>query len=109
MSKYHSIRTLYNGEWYDSKREANYAKQLDLLRRAVLEDERVISVERQPGCLLVEGSKGVRPVTYRADFKITYANNRVEIVDVKGFQTAVFKLKLKLMKSKYPDIAIKLV
>jgi hypothetical protein len=105
-NKYHAIRTEYRGEIYDSKAEARYAAQLDLQRKAIDLRYRVIAVERQPLFLLQE-----RPnkITYRADFEVTYADDHVEIVDVKGVLTPVFKLKQKIFKKKYPFIELRLI
>jgi hypothetical protein len=104
-NKYSAVRTLYNGEWYDSKKEARYAAQLELLKHAMYAKDRVVKVERQPVYELVQKPNRM---TYRADFRVTYADGRVEVVDVKGVKTPVFKLKLKLMKALYPDIVIRL-
>jgi hypothetical protein len=74
LSKYHSKRTKYNGDWYQSKREANYARRLELLRKALDPKERVVKVERQPVFVLVEKPNLMR---YVADFRVTYADGRV--------------------------------
>jgi hypothetical protein len=105
-NKYSAVRTEYKGEWYDSKKEARYAAQLDLLRHAMYAKDRVVNVERQPKFELV---KKPNIMIYRADFRVTYADGRIEVVDVKGIKTPVFKLKLKLMKAVYPEITIRLV
>ncbi len=105
-NKYSAVRTRYEGEWYDSKKEARYAAQLNLLKHAVDLHERVVQVERQPVFLLVEKPNRL---TYRADFRVTYADGRIEVVDVKGVLTPVFKLKVKLMKALYPAITVRLV
>lgn len=42
---------------------------------------------------------------YYADFKVTYADGRVEVVDVKGFITDVYSLKKKMVEAYY-DIKI---
>jgi hypothetical protein len=105
-SKYRAVRTQYNGRWYDSAKEARYARQLDMLRSAIDPAERVVEVEYQPVFELVPPP---HRITYRADFRVKYGDGRVEIVDVKGYTTPVCKMKLKLMKAKYPELNVKLV
>jgi hypothetical protein len=50
-----------------------------------------------------------KPIIYRADFRITYADGHEEIEDVKGMETEVFKLKQKMFEYRYPDLSLKLV
>ena len=50
-----------------------------------------------------------RAITYTADFKVTYADGHVEIIDVKGIKTEVFKLKRKIFEFQYPDLTLKIV
>ncbi len=45
---------------------------------------------------------------YRADFRVTYHDGTVEVIDVKGVQTPVFKLKAKCMAYFYPDVKLSL-
>lgn len=61
--------------------------------------ERVESWERQiPFKLRVNG---FLICTYKVDFLVRYADGRRELVEVKGMQTDVFKLKLKLFKATF--------
>tara|TARA_R110002126_G_scaffold153682_3_gene300817 strand:+ start:5663 stop:6001 length:339 start_codon:yes stop_codon:yes gene_type:complete len=94
-NKYNAKKTEYNGFTYDSKKEAGYAKKLDLLKMASGNDK-VLSVERQVPYAMIVNT--VKICTYRLDFKVTYPN-RVEHVDVKGMLTAIYRLKKKLMKA----------
>ena len=102
--KYHAQKTLYKGEWYDSGREAHWASVFDLLRHAIDLSRRVTRVERQVP--FVFGRTGI---TYRCDFRVTYADTTVAYFEVKGFETPGYKLKMKLMKNFYPTIEIKVV
>lgn len=102
-SKYGNIKTEYNGNKYDSKAEALYAKQLDYRK---LSGE-VISWERQvPVRLEVNGQLVCK---YIADFKVLLSTGKFQWVDVKGVETDVFKLKHKLMKALYPEIELLIV
>lgn len=50
-----------------------------------------------------------RSISYVADFKVTYKDGRVEIEDVKGVETEVFKIKRKLFEAAYPDLTLTVV
>lgn len=81
--------------------------------KAVSDTERVVSIELQPVFELqegyVRGGKKIRPITYRGDFRVTYACGRVEIIDSKspGTLTEVYKIKKKMLLYKYPNIVLK--
>ena len=40
---------------------------------------------------------GVKICTYYADFVVYFPSGKVEVIDVKGFKTDVYKLKKKMM------------
>jgi len=86
---------------FDSKREA--ARYCELL--LLMKSGEVKEVGLQPGFVLLDGyvknGKKVRPIVYRADFTVYYADGRVEVEDVKGMKTKEFKLKEKLFNAKY--------
>lgn len=94
-NKYGAKRTLYNGRWFSSKREADRAGELDLLVRSGY----VRSWEAQPKFPIEHN--GVKICSYFADFKVEYPDGHIEIEDVKGFKPAVYKLKKKLVKAFY--------
>ena len=102
-SKFKNKKAEYNGRVYDSKREAQYAKELDLLRRAVHKENKVIEWTPQVRYPLAVNNQKI--CTYVLDFMVKYADGRVEYVDVKGVRTDVYKIKKKLMKAIY-DIDI---
>lgn len=98
-SKYGNVKTEYNGNSYMSKREANYAQQLDLLKKAKNPADQVVSYEIQvPYPIEINGKKICK---YLADFRVLYADGRTEVVDVKGFKTDIYKLKKKLVEATY--------
>ena len=99
-SKYGAIPTIYNGVRYASKRESQYAMQLDALKKARGAD-RVKTWIGQPRFPMVVN--GVKICTYVADFLVKYADGRVIVVDVKGVETSVFRLKQKLYAALYPE------
>jgi len=105
-SKFGAVKYVYNGVRYDSKKEGNFARQLDLLRSATNPTERVVKVERQVSFLL---NPQPYPINYRLDFKVTYADGHTEYFEVKGFETESWKMKHKMMKEKYPHINIQVI
>ena len=50
-----------------------------------------------------------RPITYIADFRVTYDDGHTEIEDVKGKETEVFRIKRKLFEAAYPDLTLSIV
>jgi len=106
-SKYHSRKETVDGITFDSRKEANRYRELCILKRA----GEVVGIELQPEFVLQEGfrhnGKWHRPITYRADFRVTYADGRVEVEDVKGMRTDTYKLKKKLLLAKYEGLIFK--
>lgn len=82
---------------FDSKSEAAYARTLDTLRSAKADKDRVVSWTRQVSYPIV--INGLLCCKYIADFVVIYADGHEEVVDVKGFKTAIYKLKKKLIKA----------
>ena len=103
--KYGNTKTEYNGQWYDSAWEAEVAKGLDLRRKAKDPKERVATVTRQ---VKVTISIGLQ-IYYIADFWVTYADGRTEIIEAKGFETEVWKIKRKLMAHFRPELPIRIL
>ena len=101
-SKYRAIKTKVDGITFDSRKEAEYYGTLKFLLRAGEIDGFCI----QPRFVLTENSE--KATEYRADF-IIFRNGGYEIVDVKGLQTSEFKLKMKMLKERYPKLEVKTV
>ena len=98
-SKYNSQKTEYNGRIYDSKKEAEYAKRLEWLRHAKNKSERVDTIDYQvPYKIYI---KNTYVFTYFADFRVVYADGRVEVIDVKGYKTSIYRLKKKCVETYY--------
>jgi hypothetical protein len=96
LNKFHAKKTVYGGITFDSKREADFARDLDFMKHARGRD-RVESWERQVRFpLLVNGD---RICTYVCDFLVHYADGRNELVEVKGYWTPEAKLKRKLFEA----------
>jgi len=66
-------------------------------------DPSVEYIERQVKYVLIPSQRGIcgkvveRPCTYKADFRVTYKDGRVEVIDAKGFRTQEYIIKRKLM------------
>ena len=100
--KYHNKKVEYDGYTFDSIREKNYYIKLKLLEKAgkIKELELQKEYELQPSFKL--NNKTSRKITYRADFTYkTTEDDKLHVIDVKGFKTDVYKLKKKLFEYKY--------
>lgn len=102
--KYGNKITEVNGIAFDSKKEATYYEDLLWQQRIGA----VKSIEVQPEFVLQPGyereGKKIRPIIYRADFKVTEADGHIYYVDTKGMRTQVYLLKKKMLLYKFPDI-----
>lgn len=103
-SKYNAQKIWVDGILFDSKAEADYYCQLKLLLRA----GEITGYCRQARFLITEGVNGERGTEYVTDFIIFYPNGNYQIVDVKGKETDVFKIKEKAFREKYPKLKIEL-
>lgn len=102
QSKYKNKKATCDGIEFDSQKERNYylklktmeelglIKDLELQKEYILQDKFVLN------------GKTRRKITYKADFSyITTEDDKLHVVDVKGFKTEVYKLKKKLFEYKY--------
>lgn len=107
QSKYHAEKASLNGIKFDSKKERDYYAELLLLKKA----GEVVKIELQPQFVLQprfeHDGKKEKPIIYRADFKVTYADGHTEIIDTKGFKTDVYGIKRKMLLYRYPNIFFK--
>jgi len=112
-SKYKAVKTEYKGRKYDSKREAAYAQQLDLMKKAKGGDQVVKWTPQVVIPLKVRAdedpAKAVVVTRYIVDFVVEYLNGRVEYHEVKGFETDVWRLKKKLFQALYPQAVLKVI
>ena len=94
-----STRTDYNGMWFQSKLEANYAMQLDFRIKAgeVKEWKRQHRIE-----IIVNG---VKICNYFIDFVVTLVDGSIQYVEVKGMEQEVWRLKWKLCMAMKDQIA----
>lgn len=97
--KFMAKKTIVNGIKFPSKAEADRYVELSILKQSGI----IKDFELQPVFKLYAGIK------YIADFKVIYPDGRVEFEDVKGVETPVFRLKLKLFKADYPDVILRII
>lgn len=94
-SKYGAKRQEYDGRTYHSKKEAGYAAELDILKKAgdvlMWEPQFKVSLD----------VNGYHITNYFVDFKVWYKDGTIELVEIKGFETEVWRLKRKLMEAVY--------
>ena len=106
-NKYNNKKTEVGGIVFSSKKEAEYYSEL-LLLKSVGE---VVNIECQVPFVLQDGyvwkEMKIRPITYVADFRVTYNDGRVEVVDTKGFFTQIYKLKKKMLLYRYRNFNFK--
>lgn len=92
QSKYGAVKQ--NG--YDSKKESAYAQELELRKRAK-------DIKDYKGQVKIElfGENGTRVCNYFVDFEVTHNDGSTEYVEVKGFETAIWRLKWRLFEDKF--------
>tara|TARA_B100000927_G_scaffold288788_1_gene284085 strand:- start:4407 stop:4742 length:336 start_codon:yes stop_codon:yes gene_type:complete len=109
MTKYRAIRTMVDGIYFDSKREANRYSELKIMEKAGI----INSLKLQPEFKCMVNGKKV--CTYKADFEYLMVDDigpqgqigYYIVEDVKGFKTPVYRLKKKLVEACYPGTVIK--
>lgn len=97
-NKYNAQSCVYNGYNYDSKKEASYAMELDWLIKA----GEVIKFERQHRFDLEVNGKHI--CKYYIDFKVYYSDGHIEYVEVKGFETDVWRLKWRITEALFDEL-----
>jgi hypothetical protein len=104
-SKYKSRKTIVDGITFDSQKEARKYAELKLLKQAgeILDYELQPQYELQPGYRDSQRN-WVRPIIYRADFRVIYPDGREVIIDTKGHRTKEYLLKRKMLLYRYPNI-----
>src|SRR5437762_12076375 len=97
-NKYKNIPQLYNGNRYDSKKESEFARELDLRLKTkdIKAWERQVKIELRVNGYLI--------CNYYMDFVIMNNDGSKEYIEVKGFETQVWQLKKKLFEALLPEI-----
>ena len=111
-SKYHvdisekgKEKRTYKGILYDSLTEMQFVKEFIEPR---LESGEIKSYERQVEYVLQDkfkyNDKTILPIKYRSDFNVVWADDTLQVFDVKGNPDQMSLLKRKLVWAKYPEI-----
>ena len=103
MNKYHNKKCFYKGMTFDSKKERDYYVILEMMlkNKQITDLKTQVKFELQPSFKF--NGKTIRSINYIADF--TYVKDeKLIIVDTKGYRTEVYKLKKKMMQFKGYDI-----
>ena len=127
--KYAHKTTMVDEIKFDSKMESDFYIHL----KALQESGEVLKIETQPlytlqeKFILVDGVayKGSHPefnklkkkhkaetiaaIKYKSDFLVTFADDSVLVIDVKGVETPEFKIKKKMFMLHYPHLELMLL
>lgn len=92
-NKYKNVRQTYEGYSYMSKLEARYAQELDLRMKAgdIKAWDRQFKIELRVNGKLI--------CNYYCDFRLHLNDESYELVETKGIETEVYRLKRKLLEA----------
>lgn len=111
-SKFHAYKAEIDGITFDSLNESRYYVCIKRVRDSGQETEhgKLLSFDMQVPYTIVpsyvKNGRRVRKMEYLADFVLHYENGTKRVIDVKGVETEVFKLKKKFVEYVYPDVVI---
>jgi len=97
-NKFNAKPTVYRGWRFDSKMEAEYAKDLDRLVGAKM----ILWWLRQVPIDLTEDDR------YRVDFMVCHADGLLEAIEIKGMETEAFR-RIRRLWLKYGPMPLKVV
>ena len=97
-NKFNAKRSTYNGRNYHSKKEASYAMELDWRIKAGEVKEWI------PQYKLPLYVNGILIANYFIDFKIIMHDDSVELHEVKGFETDLWRMKWRITKAVLDEI-----
>lgn len=103
-NKYGAKQIMIDGHMFPSHREAEYY----LTYKSMLDDGEIVNLELQPKYTLIPGyvgkdGKKKRPHIYTADFRLTYPNGRVKVIEVKGYKTKDYQLRRAVFEYMYRE------
>ena len=96
-NKHNARRTFYNGRWYQSALECEYAQELDWRKKAG-EIKEII-----PQFKIDIRINDIHICNYFIDFKITLADGTDEYHEVKGFEADLWRMKWRCAIALYPE------
>lgn len=102
-TKYNNKKVIVDGIEFDSKTESDFYLHLKELK----EKGEIKDFELQPPFTLQEGfrykGRWIHPIKYIADFRVVNNDGTTYVVDIKGMETADFKIKKKIYMKKFPE------
>lgn len=106
-SKYNNKIVYVDGVMFRSRKEADRYGELKLLLRS----GEAWGLILQPKFILIDGDKekGIKPITYSADFVVIYPGMVCEVEDTKGMETEQWKRTYKMFKARYPNIELRVI
>ena len=102
FSKYHAQIVQLDGYVFRSRAEARYYEGLKLAKEAGA----LTALTVHPR---YELSPVPHRVVYEADFQVTWKSGLTEVLEIKGAETAVWRVKEKLFRAKYPSLPLRIV
>lgn len=97
-NKYNAKGRRYNGQWFDSTGEMNYAQELDWRIKA----KDIQSYTRQHKIDL--RVNGVHITNYFCDFRVINKHGGIEFHEYKGLSTEPFQIKWRLLQALLKEI-----
>ena len=105
-SKFKAYKATINDITFDSLNESRFYIKLLQDKKAKIVKSFELQKEFELIPPYVKNGKKIRKMSYIADFVVKKSDGQVLVIDVKGIETDVFKLKQKLFEYKYPDLTI---
>lgn len=108
MSKYGNKPVKADGHRFDSQAEYRRYCELLLLQKAGEITELRVHPKYEIHPAFKHDGKRYSAIRYEGDFEYT-EDGKTVVEDVKGVETAVFKLKQKMLLCRYPDIDFRII
>lgn len=99
-----NVKVQEDGYTFDSK--AEYYVYLDLRTRLKAGEISRLAVHPKyilQSAFTAQNGEKIRAISYRPDFRYL-ENNRVIVIEVKGFETQAWRIRYKLFRKQYPHI-----
>ena len=93
---------MHKGIRFDSQMEADFYDHLEALKESGEIKDFTLQPRFQLQPPFTAYGVDYAQIYYKADFMVYYSDGRIEVIDVKGFETADFKIKAKLYRYQYP-------
>ena len=97
-NKYKAEKQTFGGRSYHSKKEADYAANLEWRKKAG-EVKEII-----PQYKIDLRVNGLHIANYYIDFKVTLTDGSIELIEVKGFETPEWRIKWRLTEALLDEI-----